>query len=36
MTHGRAGPVMSARLCASYEKHDDKDFIPFGYPAGLI
>jgi hypothetical protein len=23
---------MSARLCASYEKHDGKDFVPFGYP----
>ena len=34
--HGRAGPVMSARLCASRGKHDDKDSIPFGYPVGLI
>jgi hypothetical protein len=34
--NGRAGPVMSARLCASYEKHGDQDFSPFGYPAGLI
>jgi hypothetical protein len=31
-SHGRAGPVLSARLCASYEKHADKDFSPFGYP----
>src|SRR5712672_3593134 len=34
--HGRAGPVMSARLCASYGKHGDKDSIPFGFPVGLI
>jgi len=27
---------MSARLCASYEKQGGKDFVPFGYPAGLI
>jgi hypothetical protein len=36
IAHGRAGPVMSARLCASYEKQRDEDFSPFGYPAGLI
>jgi hypothetical protein len=24
--------VLSARLCASYEKHGGKDFVPFGYP----
>jgi hypothetical protein len=23
---------MSARLCASYGKHGDKDSIPFGFP----
>jgi len=28
--------VKSARLCASYGKHGDKDLIPFGYPVGLI
>jgi hypothetical protein len=34
MSHGRAGPVTSARLYASYEKPGGEDFSPFGYPVG--
>src|SRR5262249_43877139 len=33
---GRAGPSVSARLCALQGKHGGQDFIPFGYPAGFL
>lgn len=29
--HGRAGPLSSARFCASHEKYEVKDFNPFGF-----
>src|SRR5262249_61550798 len=33
---GRAGPSVSARLCALQGKHGGLDFISFWYPAGFF
>jgi hypothetical protein len=33
---GRAGPVLSARLCASLQANGDRNFFLLGIPAGHL